>query len=119
MPGLLLAGDAAGFVDPMTGDGIRLALRGGVLAADVACAMLEQPHLSGHVRLAHLRAAEFGRKLRVNRVLRSLVGSPAATKLGGVGARFVPSLVRGLVAFSGDVSQTASVGGAAPGEPLA
>ena len=29
MPGLLLAGDAAGFVDPMTGDGIHIALRGG------------------------------------------------------------------------------------------
>ena len=27
--GLLLAGDAAGFVDPMTGDGLRFALRGG------------------------------------------------------------------------------------------
>ncbi|HXZ26436.1 MAG TPA: FAD-dependent monooxygenase [Terriglobales bacterium] len=31
--GLLLAGDAAGFVDPFVGDGISLALRGGVLAA--------------------------------------------------------------------------------------
>ena len=35
MPGLLLAGDAAGFVDPMTGDGIHIALRGGLLAAEV------------------------------------------------------------------------------------
>ena len=31
--GLLLAGDAAGFIDPMTGDGLRFAVRGGVLAA--------------------------------------------------------------------------------------
>ena len=35
-PGLLLAGDAAGFVDPMTGDGLRFALRGGELAAQAA-----------------------------------------------------------------------------------
>ena len=28
-PGLLLAGDAAGFIDPMTGDGMRFAIRGG------------------------------------------------------------------------------------------
>jgi flavin-dependent dehydrogenase len=35
-PGLLLAGDAAGFVDPMTGDGLRFALRGGELAAEAA-----------------------------------------------------------------------------------
>ena len=31
--GILLAGDAAGFVDPFVGDGISLALRGGALAA--------------------------------------------------------------------------------------
>ena len=33
VPGLLLAGDAAGFIDPMTGDGLRFALRGAELAA--------------------------------------------------------------------------------------
>ena len=32
--GILLAGDAAGFVDPFVGDGISLALRSGALAAD-------------------------------------------------------------------------------------
>ena len=32
-PGLLLAGDAAGFIDPMTGDGLRFALMGAELAA--------------------------------------------------------------------------------------
>src|SRR5262245_9517297 len=35
VPGLLLAGDAAGFIDPMTGDGLRLALAGAELAAVV------------------------------------------------------------------------------------
>ena len=40
-PGLLLAGDAAGFVDPMTGDGLRFALRGGELAAEAALVELE------------------------------------------------------------------------------
>jgi menaquinone-9 beta-reductase len=35
-PGLLLAGDAAGFIDPMTGDGLRFAIRGGELAAEAA-----------------------------------------------------------------------------------
>jgi menaquinone-9 beta-reductase len=32
--GILMAGDAAGFVDPFVGDGISLALRGGALAAE-------------------------------------------------------------------------------------
>ena len=39
--GLLLAGDAAGFVDPMTGDGLHLAMRGAVLAAREALSSLE------------------------------------------------------------------------------
>ncbi len=34
-PGLLLAGDAAGFIDPMTGDGLRFALMGAELAAAI------------------------------------------------------------------------------------
>src|SRR5205085_251579 len=58
-PGLLLAGDAAGFIDPMTGDGLRFAVRGGELAAEVALAALRgavsQPYLS----LARLRRREF------------------------------------------------------------
>ncbi len=33
VPGLLLAGDAAGFIDPMTGDGLRFALAGAAIAA--------------------------------------------------------------------------------------
>ena len=41
LPGMLLAGDAAGFVDPMTGDGLRFAIRGGELAAHAALAELE------------------------------------------------------------------------------
>ena len=41
VPGLLLAGDAAGFIDPMTGDGLHLAVRGGWLAAGEALHALE------------------------------------------------------------------------------
>jgi flavin-dependent dehydrogenase len=101
--GLLLAGDAAGFVDPLTGDGVRLAMRGGMLAADVALAMLEQPSLKGHLRLAALRAAEFDRKLRVNRALRRVVGSPACVRAGVVLARLAPVVLRRLTEFAGDV----------------
>ena len=41
-PGLLLAGDAAGFIDPMTGDGVRLALAGAEIVAEVADAVLRR-----------------------------------------------------------------------------
>ena len=56
-PGLLLAGDAAGFIDPMTGDGLRFALRGGELAAQAALAALEHGRADAHVSLARLRRA--------------------------------------------------------------
>ena len=39
--GLLLAGDAAGFIDPMTGDGMRFAVRGGELAGQAALDALQ------------------------------------------------------------------------------
>ena len=50
LPGMLLAGDAAGFVDPMTGDGLRFAIRGGELAAHAALAELETG-VPAHVQL--------------------------------------------------------------------
>ena len=96
----------------MTGDGMRLAIRGGMLAAEVALAVLEQPHLKGHLRLARLRAAEFDAKLRVNRVLRALIGSPAGVRAGGVAAGLAPGVLRWLIGFAGDV-------GVAPVEELA
>src|SRR5215471_1542794 len=59
VPGLLLAGDAAGFIDPMTGDGLRFAVRGGELAAEVALAAFGGRLESPHVRLSRLRQREF------------------------------------------------------------
>src|SRR6185503_8471347 len=41
VPGLLLAGEAAGFIDPMTGDGLRFAIRGAELAASAARRQLD------------------------------------------------------------------------------
>jgi flavin-dependent dehydrogenase len=80
LPGLLLAGDAAGFIDPMTGDGLRFALRGGELAALEALRALEHGSADAHVRLASARRQEFANKWRFNRALRSLVGSPRAVR---------------------------------------
>ena len=76
-PGLLLAGDAAGFVDPMTGDGLRFAFRGGELAALEALGALSSGRVEdAHVHLAQARAAEFASKWRFNRTLRLLVAYP-------------------------------------------
>jgi menaquinone-9 beta-reductase len=100
VPGLLLAGDAAGFIDPMTGDG----LRGGELAAEAALAWLANAATVPHERLAALRAREFGAKWRVNRALRRLVASPGAVVAAAAAVRVAPGLLPPLIRFAGDVN---------------
>src|SRR5204863_4255115 len=86
-PGLLLAGDAAGFVDPMTGDGLRFALRGGELAAHAALRALEHGWDDVHTSLEEARRREFGPKFRFNRMLRGLVGSRVGVRGAALGWR--------------------------------
>jgi len=101
-PGLLLAGDAAGFIDPMTGDGLRFALRGGELAAEAALEELS----SGSPACESLwsaRAREFGSKWRLNRGLRTLVNSPRAVGAAARVAQQWSAPVRLLVRVAGDL----------------
>jgi flavin-dependent dehydrogenase len=103
-PGLLLAGDAAGFIDPMTGDGLRLALAGAELAGAVALDVLAG-RLSAelaHVELARRRRAAFAAKWRFNRTLRSLVTSPRGVSAAAFTARAVPSLFESIIRYAGD-----------------
>jgi menaquinone-9 beta-reductase len=111
-PGLLLAGDAAGFIDPMTGDGLRFALRGGALAAQAALNELATG-LPAYRALARLRAAEFAGKWRLNRALRALVGSPGAVRLAAAVAAHWSAPVRTIVALAGDVPVAARAARAA------
>lgn len=104
MPGLLLAGDAAGFIDPMTGDGLRFALRGAELAAEAAVHALATGDPRAHERLAS-RRAELGRKRAFNRTLRALVDSPRAVRLAAAGARLAPGVLRRIIDIAGDVAE--------------
>jgi len=106
-PGFLLAGDAAGFIDPMTGDGLRFALRGAELAAETALEMLATGDSRGHVALAQRRRAAFGWKWRLNRTLRRIVESPAAVFTGERAALAAPLLLRSLVSIAGDCAECA------------
>ncbi len=85
--GLLLAGDAAGFIDPMTGDGLSFALRGGALAAAAALRALEHGWAGVHAQLVADRRRAFAGKWRFNRALRSLVASPSAVRTAAAAAR--------------------------------
>ena len=100
--GLLLAGDAAGFIDPMTGDGMRFAVRGAELAAAAALDALEHGWAGVHRRLAERRRAEFAGKWRFNRVLRVLVGSPRAVEAATLGASVAPGVLRAMILHAGD-----------------
>jgi flavin-dependent dehydrogenase len=102
-PGLLLAGDAAGFVDPMTGDGLRFAMRGGELAAEAALRELSTG-VAECTALQAQRAREFGGKWRINRGLRALVASPRAVDVVSRVARGWKAPVRLLVRVAGDVN---------------
>jgi flavin-dependent dehydrogenase len=102
VPGLLLAGDAAGFIDPITGDGLRFALRGAELAAETALEMLASGNPNGHASLAERRRMAFGWKWRLNQTLRRIVDSPAAIRAAERGARAAPVLIQSLVAVAGD-----------------
>ena len=102
-PGLLLAGDAAGFVDPMTGDGLRFAIHGGELAARAALAELESG-VPAFDQLGVWRAREFAGKWRINRVLRALVGSPPALSFAARATQAWRTPVDHLVSVAGDVA---------------
>jgi flavin-dependent dehydrogenase len=102
LDGLLLAGDAAGFIDPMTGDGLRFAVRGGELAADAALEALTHGWQHVHKRLAARRRDEFGSKQRFNRGLRTLVASPALVDAAAIGARVAPFVFQRVIAHAGD-----------------
>jgi flavin-dependent dehydrogenase len=102
-PGLLLAGDAAGFIDPMTGDGLRFAVRGGELAALEALRAIEHGFGDAHLRLQAARSREFRVKWWFDRALRRLAGSPSAVRLAAAAATVMPSWVEHAIRYAGDV----------------
>jgi menaquinone-9 beta-reductase len=101
--GLLLAGDAAGFIDPMTGDGLRFAVEGALLAARAAARAFRRPTEQPHLALTQMRRRAFAAKWRFNRCLRTLVSSDVALRLAGRTASVAPSVLRHAVNVAGDV----------------
>jgi flavin-dependent dehydrogenase len=103
--GMLLAGDAAGFVDPMTGDGLHLAIRGSMLAVREIQQVLEAGVFDGAVaRLAAARRRTLGRKVRFNRFVRALVEEAWAIRLAESAAAVAPGIIRHAVRYAGDAA---------------
>jgi menaquinone-9 beta-reductase len=101
--GLLLAGDAAGFIDPMTGDGLRFALRGAELAAEEALSTLQRWNPRAHWRLHHKRRREFAAKWRFNRALRRLIASERAVRTAARATALTSWPLRRIIQYAGDV----------------
>ncbi len=68
-PGVLLVGDAAGTVDPMTGQGVYLALRSAELAADFVGRFLRTEDLAALADYDRARQRAFRRIWAIGRVL--------------------------------------------------
>jgi flavin-dependent dehydrogenase len=109
-PGLLLAGDAAGFVDPMTGDGLRFALRGAELAALVAAEVLagRLAAADAAAELERRRQTAFSWEWRFNRGVRALVGADGAVRAATLAARAWPHAFEAMVRYAGDVGVAAA-----------
>jgi geranylgeranyl reductase family protein len=77
-PGFMLVGDAAGFFDPFTGEGVFKALRGAELLADVAADALGKDDLSAKslALYSKLRRQEFTAKEIVCRLVQGFVALP-------------------------------------------
>jgi flavin-dependent dehydrogenase len=102
--GAALVGDACGFVDPLTGEGLYYAMRGAALLAPVLDAALAEGRRDrGALRAyAWARRREFGPRTALARGLQRLVGNPplAGRILGALGDR--PGLMDLLLTVTGD-----------------
>ncbi len=78
-PGALLVGDAAGYYDPFTGQGIYQALRSARLAAEAIDAALTDPERETHAlaRYGRRMRLEFEPKRGLQRVIEAAVSRPA------------------------------------------
>jgi 2-polyprenyl-6-methoxyphenol hydroxylase-like FAD-dependent oxidoreductase len=98
-PGLVLAGDAAGFLNPFTGQGVFLALTSAesAAAAIVASAADRSAETRAFARFADARNADFAARRRVSSLVSTLVDLPPLARRAAARLTRSPHLASSLV----------------------
>ena len=109
---LLMSGDAAGLIVPLAGNGISMALEGGMLAAAYLGRWLREEISANDIRREYPAAwrARFGGRLRLGRALQPLMLRP---KTAGLALRLLnrlPALGAALVAGTRGKTEDVAVG---------
>jgi menaquinone-9 beta-reductase len=102
VPGAVLVGDAAGFYDPFTGEGVTLALRGAELAAEAIDDALRTGATHDLSAYQRARDASTRAKFRFNHLLQYIVGRPRLANLVARRLARRPDLASRLVGIAGD-----------------
>jgi len=96
--GLLLAGDAAGMVNPFNGEGIAYAMESGEILARVVAQALARPTRAEAERVLHSYADElqaaYGRYYTLGRVFVELIGRPKLMRYATSRGMHHPQLMR-------------------------
>lgn len=103
---ILIAGDAAGLIAPLAGDGMAMALQSGSLAAHLVDQFLAQEMTSTELKATYSRTwnATFKNRIRLGRALQALMLRPFMLESGLRLLNMVPSLGRFLLEQTRDMS---------------
>lgn len=101
-PHVVLVGDAAGFYDPFTGEGVTLALRSAEIATEVAHRALRDDRLDDLRPYEALRREATRHKFLLNRLIQRVVSWPELSNLVARRLRRRHDLADQLVGIAGD-----------------
>lgn len=110
-PGALLVGDAAGYYDPFTGEGIHRALQGAELAAETLHAALLRGECTAAALAPYERARRraFAPAERLQHLIEAFVARPPLLALAARGLARVPAAADALVRVVGGVAPVRSL----------